>query len=195
MFGAGPIIFSWGLDAHHDSATGIPPHDENYYAVRVLEDGYGPMREVQQAMFNLFADMECAQPMTMEKGFVFQKYDESKVGAPLSWPNNEKRRRKKLGYDPVPKDEEKGLQCIRIEGKSRTGFGQSIIAGIEVAVSNEFIGGVDWKEEKRWFAAMIDYEQIEADYNKRKGKYELQEWPWYFEAWIDVEMKEVQFVY
>merc|ERR1712173_492046 len=90
-----------------------------------------------------------------------------------------------------PNDKDKGLRCIRIEGQSRTGFGESIIAGMEVSVSNQYIGGKNWKDEKRWFAAMIDYEQIETEYtNRKKTKDLVREWPWYFEAWIDLEMKD-----
>lgn len=190
VFGAGSIIFAWGLDAHHDSATGIPPHDENYYDVRVLEDGYGPIKEVQQAMFNLFADMGCSQPLTMEKEFVFEKYDESDVAAPMSWVNNDKKRkRKNLGYDPVAEDKENGMRCVRIEGASRTGFGDSIVAGIEVTVGNEYIFEEKWAMEPRWFAATIDYEQIASDHVKRKEN-RVSNWPWYFEAWIDGGMKE-----
>merc|ERR1712087_1099518 len=192
VFAAGSIIFSWGLDAHHDSATGIPPHDENYYAVRVLKDGYGPMKEIQQAMGNLFADMDCTKAATMDEGFVFEKYNESALaGTPLSWVDNPKKtKKKKETYEAVPNDKEKRLRCIRIEGQSRTGFGESIIAGMEVSISNQYVGGKNWRDETRWFAAMIDYEQIETEYRKKKKTNErVREWPWYFEAWIDLEMK------
>jgi hypothetical protein len=60
VFGAGTVQWSWGLDPHHDSPAGVPPHVANPYVTRVGRDLAGPDRAVQQATANLFADMGLA---------------------------------------------------------------------------------------------------------------------------------------
>eukprot|EP00658_Telonema_sp_P-2_P004742 TRINITY_DN11763_c0_g1_i2.p1 TRINITY_DN11763_c0_g1~~TRINITY_DN11763_c0_g1_i2.p1 ORF type:complete len:214 (+),score=28.68 TRINITY_DN11763_c0_g1_i2:518-1159(+) len=57
VFGAGTCQWSWGLDANHDSATGVPAERANGYSIRVGKDQQGPDLAVQQATINLFADM------------------------------------------------------------------------------------------------------------------------------------------
>ena len=63
VFGAGTVQWAWGLDAHHDSETGIPPERANSSSTRVGTDIMGPDRNIQQATLNLFADMG-VQPTT-----------------------------------------------------------------------------------------------------------------------------------
>ena len=69
VFGAGTLQWSWGLDAHHDSETGVPPERQNTSDTRVGIDPHGPDRVIQQATVNLFADMG-VQPTTLEAGLV-----------------------------------------------------------------------------------------------------------------------------
>ena len=57
VFGAGTCQWSWGLDAHHDSPAGVPPHVANPYVTRVGRDLSGPDPTVQQSTANLFSDM------------------------------------------------------------------------------------------------------------------------------------------
>lgn len=69
VFGAGTVQWGWGLDAHHDSETGMPPERANPHATRVGVDPSGPDRNVQQATVNLFADMG-VQPATLQPELV-----------------------------------------------------------------------------------------------------------------------------
>ena len=66
VFGAGTVQWTWGLDAHHDTETGIPPERANSSSTRVGVDPNGPDRNVQQATVNLFADMN-VQPQTLQE--------------------------------------------------------------------------------------------------------------------------------
>ena len=68
VFGAGTLQWSWGLDAHHDTETGVPPERQNGSDTRVGVDPHGPDRVLQQATVNLFADMG-VQPATLEEGW------------------------------------------------------------------------------------------------------------------------------
>ena len=188
VFAAGSIYFAWALDDHHDSVTGIPPHEENYFDCRVLTDGYGPVPELQQAMLNLFADMKVTKPEGLDKSFKYEKYVGENVGKPKSW---------LIYYDGTKEGikEENGYRCIRIEGGSKIENGNGIIAGIEIVVTNGYIDGKDWNgvknEDKRWYAGIIDYDKI-AEVNENID--EIKEWYWYFEAYIDVRMKEKLYV-
>ena len=65
VFGAGTVQWAWGLDAHHDTETGIPPERANSSSTRVGVDLNGPDKNVQQATVNLFADMG-VQPQTLQ---------------------------------------------------------------------------------------------------------------------------------
>ena len=66
VFGAGTVQWAWGLDAHHDTETGIPPERANPNSTRVGVDPNGPDRNIQQATVNLFADMD-VQPQTLQE--------------------------------------------------------------------------------------------------------------------------------
>ena len=70
VFGAGTCQWSWGLDPHHDSPAGVPPHVANPYVTRVGRDLAGPDPTVQQATANLFADMGVL-PATPLRSLVF----------------------------------------------------------------------------------------------------------------------------
>ena len=65
VFGAGTVQWAWGLDAHHDTETGIPPERANSSSTRGGVDLNGPDKNVQQATVNLFADMG-VQPQTLQ---------------------------------------------------------------------------------------------------------------------------------
>ena len=69
VFGAGTVQWAWGLDANHDTDTGVPPELANPDSTRVGIDLSGPDRSVQQATVNLFADMGL-QPTTLQDGLV-----------------------------------------------------------------------------------------------------------------------------
>ena len=61
--------WAWGLDAHHDTETGVPPERVNENTTRVGVDPNGPDRNVRQATVNLFADMG-VQPATLAPDLV-----------------------------------------------------------------------------------------------------------------------------
>lgn len=69
VFSAGTVQWSWGLDPHHDTETGVPPERANGNSIRVGVDLKGPVRAIQQATVNLFADMG-VQPATLQPGLV-----------------------------------------------------------------------------------------------------------------------------
>jgi N,N-dimethylformamidase beta subunit-like, C-terminal len=69
VFSAGTVQWAWGLDANHDTETGVPPERANGNDIRVGVDLKGPVRALQQATVNLFADMG-AQPTTLQPGLV-----------------------------------------------------------------------------------------------------------------------------
>ena len=69
VFGAGTVQWAWGLDAHHDTETGVPPERVNENTTRIGVDPNGPDRNVRQATVNLFADMG-VQPATLAPDLV-----------------------------------------------------------------------------------------------------------------------------
>ena len=69
VFGAGTVQWGWGLDAHHDTETGVPPERANTSSTRVGVDLHGPDRNIQQATVNLFADMGL-QPATLQEDLI-----------------------------------------------------------------------------------------------------------------------------
>jgi hypothetical protein len=70
VFSAGTVQWPWGLDANHDTETGIPPERANPGgSIRIGEDLKGPVLAIQQATVNLFADMG-VQPTTLQKDLV-----------------------------------------------------------------------------------------------------------------------------
>jgi hypothetical protein len=57
VFGAGTVQWSWGLDPHRDTETGVPPERANPTNIRVGRDQMGAEPDIQQATLNLFTDM------------------------------------------------------------------------------------------------------------------------------------------
>ena len=123
VFGAGTLQWSWGLDAHHDSETGVPPERQNTFDTRVGVDPHGPDRVLQQATVNLFADMG-VQPTTLEAGLVAGEASTDGV-APTSWVD---------GLSPADAD-----GVVTITGTATDGGG-GVVAAVEVSVD----GGVTW---------------------------------------------------
>jgi hypothetical protein len=70
VFSAGTVQWAWGLDAMHDTETGIPPERAvPGGSIRIGRDLKGPVRAIQQATVNLFADMG-VQPAALQPGLV-----------------------------------------------------------------------------------------------------------------------------
>ena len=51
------VQWSWGLDPHHDTVTGIPPERASPTNIRLGRDQMGAETDIVQATLNLFADM------------------------------------------------------------------------------------------------------------------------------------------
>jgi hypothetical protein len=69
VFGAGTCQWSWGLDAHHDTDTGVPPERASSELTQVGVDPHAPDPVIRQATVNLFADMD-VQPSAIESDLV-----------------------------------------------------------------------------------------------------------------------------
>ena len=124
VFGAGTIQWAWGLDAHHDTETGIPPERANSSSTRVGVDLNGPDKNIQQATVNLFADMG-VQPQTLQEDL-----------APASASTDEQ---PPTSTVHLPADGATlPLQTLIISGTAQDAHGQ--VAGVEVSVDN----GLSW---------------------------------------------------
>lgn len=125
VFGAGTVQWAWGLDAHHDSETGLPPERVNVDTTRVGVDPHGPDRNIQQATVNLFADMG-VQPASLIPSLTSASMSED--GEPPE------------SVIGSPEDQsEHATDLVRISGTaSDVGGGQ--VAGVEVSVD----GGNRW---------------------------------------------------
>ena len=125
VFGAGTLQWSWGLDAHHDTETGVPPERQNTVDTRVGVDPHGPDRVLQQATVNLFADMG-VQPATLEAGLVTATASSDDV-APTS------------SIDTVSIVRGGGSVDVFVTGSAED-TGDGVVAAVEVSVD----GGDTW---------------------------------------------------
>ena len=124
VFGSGTLQWSWGLDAHHDTETGVPPERQNGADTRVGVDPHGPDLVLQQATLNLFADMG-VQPATMQADLVPATASTDGV-APTS------------SFDaPSAPDAETGM--VTISGTA-SDSGGGVVAAVEVSLD----GGATW---------------------------------------------------
>jgi Bacterial Ig domain len=69
VFGAGCVQYAWGLDNFHDNPTAVAGNRANPYSHRVNLDSYGPVKTMQQATVNLFADMNI-QPANLQRDLI-----------------------------------------------------------------------------------------------------------------------------
>ena len=125
VFGAGTVQWAWGLDAHHDTETGVPPERVNENTTRVGVDPNGPDRNVRQATVNLFADMG-VQPATLAPDLV--RAEASQDREPPVSRIDEPRAGSSLPPGPV-----------QISGASHD-RGGGCVAAVEVSVD----GGATW---------------------------------------------------
>ena len=125
VFGAGTVQWAWGLDAHHDTETGVPPERVNENTTRVGVDPNGPDQTVRQATVNLFADMG-VQPATLAPDLVRAEASDDRE-PPVSR-IDEPRTGSSLPPDPV-----------QVSGASHD-RGGGCVAAIEVSVD----GGATW---------------------------------------------------
>ena len=116
--------WAWGLDAHHDTETGIPPERANSSSTRVGVDLNGPDKNIQQATVNLFADMS-VQPQTLQEDLTpaSASIDEHPPTSTILVPTD---------GATLP------LETLIISGTAQDTDGQ--VAGVEVSVDN----GLSW---------------------------------------------------
>ena len=124
VFGAGTLQWPWGLDAHHDTETGVPPERQNGLDTRVGVDPNGPDRNIQQATLNLFADMG-VQPATVEPDLVV-----ATASTDQEPPNST--------IEP-PGSVSAAAVAVTIRGTA-TDAGGGVVAAVEVSVD----GGATW---------------------------------------------------
>ncbi len=124
VFGSGTLQWAWGLDANHDTETGVPPERQNGFSTRVGEDPNGPDRNIQQATLNLFADMG-VQPTTMQSDLIpaTASTDATTPRSSIEFPSE---------GSPVNGN-------ITIRG-SASDSGGGIVAGVEISTD----GGATW---------------------------------------------------
>lgn len=124
VFGSGTVQWPWGLDAHHDAETGVPPERANGWNTRVGVDPHGPDATIQQATVNLFADMG-VQPATLEPHLLpaVASTDETAPTTTLLTP---------LGGETIS-------GVVRISGTARDAGG-GVVAAVEVSLD----GGETW---------------------------------------------------
>ena len=125
VFDTGTLQWPWGLDAHHDTETGVPPERQNGMDTRVGVDPNGPDVVLQQATLNVFADMG-VQPATMQPDLVPASASTDDV-APTS-----------SSDPPTGPDPESGM--MRITGTA-SDAGGGVVAAVEVSLD----GGMTWR--------------------------------------------------
>jgi hypothetical protein len=124
VFGAGTCQWSWGLDNFHDNYTGVPGNRANRYSLRVGVDQSGPVKAMQQATVNLFADMG-VQPANLQPGLVPATPSTDRM-APLT----------KISFPP---DGALMSDVLEIKGTGAD-TGGGVVGGVEVSVD----GGKTW---------------------------------------------------
>jgi hypothetical protein len=125
VFGAGTVQWGWGLDAYHDTETGVPPERVNANSTRVGFDPNGPDPTIRQATVNLFADMS-VQPASLQDNLVAAQMSSDDV-PPTS-----------AMTSPLP-DAQLSPGLNRIEGTA-SDAGGGCVAGVEVSLD----GGASW---------------------------------------------------
>ncbi len=125
VFDTGTLQWPWGLDAHHDTETGVPPERQNGMDTRVGVDPNGPDLVLQQATLNVFADMG-VQPTTIQSDLVPATASTDDVPPTSSFDA------------PSGPDAESGLMTI---AGTASDAGGGVVAAVEVSLD----GGMTWR--------------------------------------------------
>ena len=125
VFDTGTLQWPWGLDAHHDTETGVPPERQNGMDTRVGVDPNGPDLVLQQATLNVFADMG-VQPATMQLDLAAATASTDDVPPTSSF------------EAPAGPDPESGMMTI---SGTASDAGGGVVAAVEVSLD----GGMTWR--------------------------------------------------
>ena len=125
VFDTGTLQWPWGLDAHHDTETGVPPERQNGMDTRVGVDPNGPDLVLQQATLNVFADMG-VQPTTIQSDLVPATPSTDDVPPTSSF------------EAPAGPDAESGMMTI---SGTASDAGGGVVAAVEVSLD----GGMTWR--------------------------------------------------
>ncbi|WP_420615008.1 N,N-dimethylformamidase beta subunit family domain-containing protein [Candidatus Palauibacter sp.] len=125
VFDTGTLQWPWGLDAHHDTETGVPPERQNGMDTRVGVDPNGPDLVLQQATLNVFADMG-VQPTTIQSDLVPATASTDDVPPTSSF------------EAPSGPDPESGMMTI---SGTASDAGGGVVAAVEVSLD----GGMTWR--------------------------------------------------
>ena len=125
VFDTGTLQWPWGLDAHHDTETGVPPERQNGMDTRVGVDPNGPDLVLQQATLNVFADMG-VQPATIQSDLVPSTASTDDVPPTSSF------------EAPSGPDPESGMMTI---SGTASDAGGGVVAAVEVSLD----GGMTWR--------------------------------------------------
>ncbi|MXX70038.1 MAG: hypothetical protein F4Y74_13895 [Gemmatimonadales bacterium] len=125
VFDTGTLQWPWGLDAHHDTETGVPPERQNGMDTRVGVDPNGPDLVLQQATLNVFADMG-VQPATLQPDLVPATASTDEVPPTSSF------------EAPSGPDPESGMMTIM---GTASDAGGGVVAAVEVSLD----GGMTWR--------------------------------------------------
>ena len=125
VFGGGCVQYSWGLDNFHDNPTARGAGRLNPYSIRLGVDPYGPVKAIQQATLNLFADMGI-QPANIQPDLV-----------PATLSMDERAPVSRMATPSAGATLNEAV--VTITG-SATDSGGGVVAGVEVSVD----GGTSW---------------------------------------------------
>ena len=125
VFDTGTLQWPWGLDAHHDTETGVPPERQNGMDTRVGVDPNGPDLVLQQATLNVFADMG-VQPATLQPDLVPAAASTDDVPPSSSFDA------------PSGPDPESGMMTV---SGTASDAGGGVVAAVEVSLD----GGRTWR--------------------------------------------------
>ena len=127
VFGGACVQYAWALDNFHDNPTAVGGNRANPYSIRLVADSYGPVKAIQQATLNVFADMG-VQPANLQTDLIpaTPSADKRAPVSRITMPGN---------------NAAVGGQLVTISGTA-TDAGNGRIAMIEVSVD----GGKRWHQ-------------------------------------------------
>ena len=117
--------WSWGLDPHHDTVTGIPPEKSSPTNIRIGRDQLGAEPDIIQATLNLFADMGVTPAAQSGVGLPMRSED---VTAPVI----------------TSIDLNEDLISLQVEDEG------GVVAAVEFSLDGETWHPADYEDETSW---------------------------------------------